>query len=343
MTQTRQQQCIQNPERIDAAAIRAAIASGQQVLVQFNTLAEPGPLLADLDALAATCGTALTIRIYGYDPRVFDTRILRALPHVASLSIDCHWQAIHLEVLGELRHLKRLSLGVYQLAEGDILQLDNLRGLEYLNLGESAKNNIDLAPLRHYAHLASLVIEGHSKHIDTLAGLPALHELSLYRIKNKVPLDFISAMGRLDRLLLQLGGRESLAHIEAPLLKKLEVIRVRGLETLGDIGRFPLLQALWVEDQIKLRQIVLGANPVLERLNLHTCKTLDSLPGLAALPALRQLSASETMLDVDALLAHGLPASLTHVHLRTGKKTRDDDIAAQLAQLGYDSARAVLT
>ena len=339
MTQTGQPLRIQNPERIDAGAIRAAIAGGQEVLVQFNTLAEPGPLLADLDALAATCGSALTIRIYGYDPKVFDARILRALPHVASLSIDCHRQAIHLEALGELRHLKRLSLGVYELAQADILQLDNLRGLEYLNLGESARNNIDLAPLRHYAHLANLVVEGHHQHIDTLAGLPALHELSLYRIKNKVPLDFISQMARLDRLLLQLGGRESLAHIEAPLLKKLEVIRVRGLETLGDIGRFPLLQALWVEDQIKLRQIALGPNPVLERLNLHTCKTLDSLPGLAALPALRQMSASETMLDIDALLAHGLPASLTHARLRTGKKTRDDAIAAQLVQLGYEQAR----
>ena len=336
MTQATQPLRIQNPGRIDARTIRAAIAGGQQVLVQFDTLGEPEPLLADLDALAATCGTALTIRIYGYDPRVFDARILRALPHVASLSIDCHWQAIHLETLGELRHLKRLSLGVYKLAQADILQLDNLRGLEYLNLGESAKNNIDLAPLRHYTQLASLVIEGHDQHIDTVAGLPALHELSLYRIKNKVALDFISEMARLDRLLLQLGGRESLAHIEAPLLRKLEVVRVRGLETLGDIGRFPLLQTLWVEDQIKLRQIALGSNPVLERLHLHTCKTLDSLPGLAALPALRQLSASETMLDIDALLAHGLPASLTHARLRTGKKTRDDAIAAQLAQLGYE-------
>jgi len=339
MTQARQPQCIQNPERIDAGAIRAAIAGGQEVLVQFNTLAEPAPLLADLDALAATCGTALTIRIYGYDPRVFDARILRALPHVASLSIDCHRNALYLETLGELRYLKRLSLGVYELGQADILQLDNLRALEYLNLGESARNNIDLAPLRQYAHLASLVIEGHSQHIETLASLPALHDLSLYRIKNTVPLDFISQMSRLDRLLLQLGGRESLAHIEAPLLRKLEVIRVRGLETLGDIGRFPLLQALWVEDQIKLRQIALGPNPLLERLNLHTCKTLDSLPGLAALPALRQLSASETMLDIDALLAHGLPASLTHARLRTGRKTRDDAIAAQLAQLGYEQAR----
>jgi hypothetical protein len=339
MTQARQRQCIQNPERIDAGAIRAAIAGGQQVLVQFNTLGEPGPLLADLDALAATCGTALTIRIYGYDPRVFDTRILRALPHVASLSIDCHRNALYLETLGELRHLKRLSLGVYELAQADILQLDNLRGLEYLHLGESARNNIDLAPLRHYAHLASLAIEGHSQHIDTLAGLPVLHDLSLYRIKNTVPLDFISEMARLDRLLLQLGGRASIADIDAPLLRKLEVIRVRGLEAVGDIGRFPLLRALWVEDQIKLRQVALGPNPALERLDLHTCKTLDSLPGLAALPALRQLSASETMLDIDALLAHGLPASLTHARLRTGRKTRDDAIAARLAELGYDTQR----
>ena len=338
MTQTRQPQCLQNPERIDAGAIRAAIASGQQVLVQFNTLAEPEPLLADLDALAATCGTALTIRIYGYDPRVFDTRILRALPHVASLSIDCHRNALYLEALGELRHLKRLSLGVYELAQADILQLENLRGLEHLHLGESAKDHIDLAPLRHYAHLSRLTIEGHHQHIDTLASLPALRDLSLYRIKNKVALDFVSGMARLRQLKLQLGGRESLADIEAPLLEQLEVIRVRGLQQLGDIGRFPLLRALWVEDQIKLRQVVLGPNTALEHLNLHTCKTLDSLPGLAALPALRQLSASATLLDVDALLQE-LPASLTHVRLRTGKKTRDDAIAAQLAERGYSDAR----
>ena len=337
MTQTGQPLRIQNPERIDAVAIRAAIASGQQVLVQFNTLADPEPLLADLDALAATCGTALTIRIYGYDPRVFDTRILRALPHVASLSIDCHRNALYLETLGELHHLKRLSLGVYELAQADILQLENLRGLEHLHLGESAKDHIDLAPLRHYAHLSRLTIEGHHQHIGTLASLPALRDLSLYRIKNKVALDFVSGMARLRQLKLQLGGRESLADIEAPLLEQLEVIRVRGLQQLGDIGRFPLLRALWVEDQIKLRQVVLGPNAALEHLNLHTCKTLDSLPGLAALPALRQLSASATLLDVDALL-QDLPASLTHVRLRMGKKTRDDAIAAQLAERGYSNA-----
>ena len=330
---------IQNPRQLDAGAIGAAIAAGRQVLVQFDTLGEPAPLLPELDALAATHGAALTVRIYGYDPRVFDARILRALPHVASLSIDFHRNALHLETLGELHHLKRLSLGVHELAQTDILQLESLRGLEYLQLGESAKNNIDLAPLHHYTQLSSLSIEGHATQIDTLASLPALTQLSLFRIKNKVALDFIAGIARLEQLRLQLGGRESIKEIVAPQLSKLEIIRVRGLEDLGDLGRFPLLRQLWVEDQIKLAQLDVAGNRRLEQLHLLTCKGLVQLTGLGTLRTLRQLIVSETGLDIDALLAQGLPASLTNLRFRTGKIKRDDAIAAQLAQAGYASER----
>ncbi len=327
---------LQNPLQLDGAEIGAAIAAGRQVLVQFDTLGEPGPLLPELDALAAIHGTALTIRIYGYDPRVFDTRILLGLPHVASLSIDCHRNALYLETLGELRHLKRLDLGVYELAQTDILQLENLHGLEHLSLGESAKNNIDLAPLRHYTRLSTLAIEGHAGHIDTLAGLPALTRLSLYRIKNKVALDFMSGIAQLDRLLLQLGGRESIQEIDAPRLNKLEIIRVRGLEDLGDLGRFPLLRQLWLEDQIKLTQLDVSGNRLLERLHLLTCKGLERLDGLALLTALHTLSVSETRLDFDALLAQGLPAAPNDVRFRTGKVKRDQEIKAMLALGGHD-------
>lgn len=321
---------IQNPVQLDAAAINAAVAAGRPVLVQFDTLGEPGPLLPELDLLAATHGAALTIRIYGYDPRVFDTRILRALPHVASLCIDCHRNALHLETLGELRHLKRLSLGVYELAQTDILQLENLHGLEYLSLGESAKNNIDLGPLRHYTRLSSLSIEGHATKIATLASLPALTQLSLYRMKNKVALDFVSGIARLEQLLLQLGGRDSIGEVDAPQLNKLEIIRVRGLAELGDLGRFPLLRQLWVEDQIKLTQLDVSGNPLLEQLHLLTCKGLEQLTGLSDLGMLRQLIVSETRLDIDALLAQGMPPSLTDVRFRTGKVKRDEEIAALL-------------
>ncbi|OBV40986.1 hypothetical protein [Janthinobacterium psychrotolerans] len=326
---------IHNPDRIDASTINAAVAAGRQVLVQFDTLGEPEPLLPALDRLAATHGTALTIRIYGYDPRVFDARMLRALPHVASLAIDCHRNALHLETLGELRHLRRLDLGVYELAQTDILQLDKLHDLEYLHLGESAKNNVDLAPLRHYTQLSALAIEGHATRIDTLASLPALTRLSLYRMKNKVALDFVSGIAQLEHLLLQLGGRVSISEVDAPQLTKLEVLRVRGLEDLGDLARFPLLRQLWVEDQVKLTQLDLRGNGRLERLHLLTCKALAQLTGLASLAALRQLSVSETGLDIEALLAQGLPAALTEVRLRTGKVKRDAEIAALLALAGH--------
>ena len=323
---------IRNTAELDAAAIGTAVAAGRQVLVQFDTLGEPEPLLPELDALAAIHGAALTIRIYGYDPSVFDTRILRALPHVASLSIDCHRNALYLETLGELRHLKRLDLGVYELAQTDILQLENLHALEYLQLGETAKNNIDLAPLRHYTRLSTLAIEGHAGHIDTLAGLPLLTQLSLYRMKNKVVLDFIGGVARLEQLRLQLGGRESIREIDAPRLNKLEIIRVRGLAELGDLGRFPLLRQLWLEDQIKLTQLDVSGNPLLERLHLLTCKGLERLDGLAVLRALHTLSVSETRLDFDALVAGGLPAALSDMRFRTGKVKRDEEIAALLGK-----------
>lgn len=327
--------CMQNPQQLDMAAIDAAVAEGRQVIVQFDTLGEPAPLISDLDAAAKRHGTALTVRIYGYDSRVFDAAIVRALPHVASLALDFHRHAVNLDALGELTRLKQLSLGVHELAQHDILALENLRQLEVLSLGETAHDRLDLSPLRHYASLASLVIDGHSRHLDTLAQLPALQTLSLFRIKNQVALDFLGSVAQLRELRLQLGGRESIAAIEAPLLHKLELIRVRGLAQLGQLQRFPLLRHLWVEDQARLDQLDLSGNSALETLHLLTCKSLASLTGLAALPALQKLSISETALEPDALLAQALPASLREMRFRTGKAKRDREISAKLEELGY--------
>jgi hypothetical protein len=46
-----------------------------------------------------------------------------------------------------------------------------------------------------------------------------------------------------------------------------------------------------------------------------------------------------TQLDIDALLAGGLPATLKNLTLSTGKRKRDDTIDAQLSALGYAEAR----
>ena len=330
---------IHQPARIDAAAIRTLIGNGEQVTVQFTQHRLPAPLLADLDALAATCGPALEIRFFGASAEPFDADVLRALPHAVNLSLDCHMHAIHLEQLGELSRLKRLCLGVHHLAELDILALDTLRGLEALNLGETGKGQIDLAPLRHWPRLAQLHTTGHVKNIAAITALPSLARLSLSQIKSKDDVDFIGAMPALRQLRFILGGRASIAHVAAPLLEELEVVRVRGLEDLGDIGRFPRLRRLSVEDQIKLQDIRLGANPALAWLVLRNCKTLARVTGIATLPALRELAVYLTQLDVDALLADGLPAALQNVTLATGKRKRDEEIQAQLAALGYARAR----
>lgn len=339
MTQTRQPQRIHNPASIDAAALRAAIAADGKVIVQFGEHFAPEPLLADLDALAATCGAALEIRFYGYHFTPFDAAILRALPHAANLSLDCHTSAVNLETLGELRHLQRLQLGVYELEEHGILALENLRTLEYLSLGETRKANIDLAPLRHWPQLTQLHTTGHVKNIDAITALPALKQLSLSQVKSRDEVDFVSAMPALTRLRFILGGRASIAHVKAPLLEELEVVRVRGLEDLGELGRFPRLRCLSVEDQIKVKELRLSNNPALECLILRNCKTLERLAGIAALPQLGKLAVYLTQLDIDALLAAGMPAALKQLSFSTGQKKRDDTIRARLAQLGYAEAR----
>ncbi|MBE3027958.1 hypothetical protein [Janthinobacterium sp. GW458P] len=332
------QERIHQPAHIDAAAIRACIDQGEQVVIQFTQDRLPAPLLASLDALASTCGTALEIRFFGASTLPFDARVLRALPHAVNLSLDCHMRAIHLEQLGGLSHLKRLCLGVHHLAEGDILALDNLRGLESLSLEPTARAHIDLAPLRHWKRLTQLHTAGHAKNIEAITAVPTLAKLTLAQIKSKDDVDFIGAMPALERLCFILGGRTSIAHVTAPRLRELEVARVRGLEDLGDIGRFPHLERLSVEDQSQVKEVRLGANPALAWLVLRNCKAIEHLSGLAGLPALQALAVHMTRLDIDALLAATMPAALKQLSFSTGAKKRDDAIRAQLTQLGYAKA-----
>ena len=79
-------------------------------------------------------------------------------------------------------------------------------------------------------------------------------------IGKRTSLDFVSEMPRLRSLSVALGGRASIAQIEAPGLRELAVIRVQGLVELGDLSRFQELTSLAVEDQASHRaSTVLGA------------------------------------------------------------------------------------
>lgn len=91
-----------------------------------------------------------------------------------------------------------------------------LQKLEWLSIGESLKVNFDLAPLQTCRSLTHLNVGKHTKNIDSLATLPALHDLRLRCIPKKQSIGFVSKIQSLRRLVVILGGRANISEIQHP-------------------------------------------------------------------------------------------------------------------------------
>jgi hypothetical protein len=138
----------------------------------------------------------------------------------------------------------------------------------------------------------------------------------------------------LRSLNLILGGRSSFDEFQHAALEELSIIRVRGVQTLGSLHRFPRLQSLQVEDQLQIQCIDLpGA--LLRRLLLSNCKNLTRIDGLELLEGLYQLRVLRTKLDLDALAQRNWPASLSVLALYSGNRKWNDATRAMLDQRGY--------
>lgn len=182
MSITEKQIRIQNPSGIDRAAIEAEVAAGSHVILQFGEPRYDSDLLRQINNLCGELGEDLEVRFYGHK---FDAAVLRFLPDVASLSIDCIIEAVNLNVLNNLENLRRFSLGIYKLDDQNILKSLKLQNLERLALCETAKANFDLSPLNACSKLAEFYLVGHTKNIECLADLPTLRMLSLGHIPKK--------------------------------------------------------------------------------------------------------------------------------------------------------------
>ncbi|WP_214474927.1 hypothetical protein [Mesorhizobium sp. dw_380] len=170
---------------------------------------------------------------------------------------------------------------------------------------------------------------GLSKGIDGLQDVPRLRNLTLSGYAKKHPLNFVNGISTLKELKLILGGRVDLDDLSNKSLEILQVIRVQGLTTMGDLSRLPALSALRIEDQIQLKQVDLnGAS--LKRLALTNCKNLVELPGLETQDQLREFSASRVALDLDGLRDREWPSATRSVRLFSGKNKWNDDAAARL-------------
>jgi hypothetical protein len=328
---------VTDPIVLSTAEIVEAVEKHGHLVVQFSKSGTYPP--TSLHALNEACGLVgerIQVRFYGHYGAAFDAGTLRNLPEVRDLAVDCLADIVNENEIGQLPNLQALHFGVFGMNRPDFLTTIDLGRLKQLNLNENRKRNIDLSPLAAAGLLEELFVEGHSKGIRSIAKIPGLNRLTLRAYAKSNPLDFIASLPSLKNLKLVLGGREDIDDLSSASLTRLQILRVRGLGTLGDLSRLPELSELRVEDQSQLGCLDLGgAN--LERLWLFNCKTLAELPGLASQHRLKEFLASGVRLDLNDLRDRDWPSATRSVQLYSNSRRWNDDADASLAARGLSA------
>ncbi|TCR04979.1 hypothetical protein [Neorhizobium sp. JUb45] len=321
---------IQNPKTLIPDEIARECEKRGKLVVQFSTSdSYPTDILLALNEACRIAKDHLQVRFYGHYGTFFDAKVVRHLPEARDLAVDC-LRIENEDEIGHLTNLISLNFGVFELDRPDFLKTLRLGQLEKLGLIENRKRNFDLSPLAECKSLQSLFVNGHSKNIDVLVGLQQLRKLSLGAYAKKNRLDFLNGMTSLKDLTLILGGRSDINDLMSETLEILQILRVQGVETLGDLSRMPALAALRVEDQIKLRHLDLtGAK--LQRLALFNCKNLTELSGLDMQGDIEEFAVSRTALDLDKLRDRDWPVSARSVRLFSGSRKWNDAAEAQMS------------
>lgn len=331
----RPQNRINNPEKIDRLLIDKDLKDGKLVIVQFSDKLYTDKILADLNELCLQYDDNFNVRFYGHYQSSFDCNMLLKLPNIKALWLDCLLKADNLEVLTELKNLRRLSLGVFELRETEILQANNLKKLKELIIGETRTKAFNLKYLENYTDLNSLSICGHTKNIDVVSKLTDLEYLGLNSI-SKVKLNFVNKLKKLKSLHFVLGGRENLDEIEENEIETLEIIRVRAFNSFKNISNFKKLKTLLIEDQIQLTELHFDKEiSTLTDIKLINCKTFKSLTGLEKINSLNQLRIYKTDIQFDEFIKQQFPNSLDILTFHTAKTKIDKEIKERLLKLGY--------
>ncbi len=331
----RPQNRINNPETIDRLLIDKELKDGKLVIVQFSDKTYSDKILADLNELCLAYDDNFSVRFYGHYQSSFDCKTLIKLPDIKALWLDCLLQADNLEVLTELKNLRRLSLGVFELKETEIFQANNFQNLKELIIGETRTKALNLKYLENYKDLNYLIICGHTKNIEVVGKLTDLEYLGLNSI-SKVSLGFVNQLKRLKSLHFVLGGRENLDEIEENEIEILEIIRVRAFNSFKNISNFKKLKSLLIEDQIQLTELNFDKEiPGLKDFKLLNCKTFKSLTGIERLSNLYQLRIYKTDINFDQFINQPFPKSLDILAFYTAKTKVDKEIKERLLKLGY--------
>jgi hypothetical protein len=207
---------------------------------------------------------SVTLRAWG---SLTDLEFLRFFPKLQRFSADTFYDPVDFD---GLRHLRS--------------------DLHSLGLG-STPNKPSLRPLARFTGLRRLYLEGHSKHIEVLAGLTSLRSLTLRSI-TLPDLSLLSPLTELRALELKLGGTRDLGLLSrVGRLEYLELWMVRGLDDLEPIASLTALQCLFLQ---ALKQVTalpdLSCLKELRRVDIETMKGLADLAPLMTAPALEKVS-----------------------------------------------------
>lgn len=275
----------------------------------------------------------VNLRVYGHYGVGCDLSFLRELPSLAGLHADCLTEVVNLEALGSLRHLKRLSLGVFELKSFNIL--DHVSDeIEWLPLGETRSKRPSLESLPRFANLRWLSVCGHAKGLGAIAGNGRLEELRLWSLKNP-DLSFLGALPQLWRLDVSLGGADDLSAIRsARNLKHLELVWIRRPSDVAFVSDCVSPQKLCLDRLRQVREVPsLSKLEKLRALTVAGLNGLRSVDAIGAAPALEWFGYSgKTLEPEDFRVALGAP-SLKRAGAFFGsekKKRAFDEMAAEM-------------
>lgn len=330
---------INDPTLSELEALEAELVNGVEKLVQFSKAPENGDVIPKLDKLCAVYGNQLIVRFYAYYFKAFDGQILDAIPNVTRLHIDLR-DAVNLEFIASLSNLIELNLSVYKLPDKEILNTLPLEKLVTFGFGEAKSKAVNLEYLERCKQIQCLSIFGHKKNISVIERLTTLENLTL-NPSISIPLDFINKLPKLEELGLFLGSKQDINEIHLAKLKLLRIIRIRSLETIGDLARFPKLERLYVEDQLKINTISFSdTQKKLQHIHLHNCKNLLSLEGLEKLPSLQSIDCVRTKIDIDELLNNEFSETLTNIRLANSNRKLEEQITTKINAAGYFADRS---
>jgi len=231
---------INDPTAIDRDSIAAILDSGRTPTVQFSRPCYTPALLDQVNQLCIEFGDRLEIRFYGHYANDFSAAALAPLRDVRWLSLFGLTSIADSDCLARLPSLTRFSFGVQEFDDPAFLEKLDLTRITNLTLSANAKRNLDLAALGNAATLENLSLQGHSKNIEAITGLPALHSVSLSGFPNTRDLAFLNRLAplRCVRVFSAAGHRSASCCILA-----LKRSRFSGSETWKISARSPASRA----------------------------------------------------------------------------------------------------